>query len=101
MKISGKIFQDAVNRMKPTQKQQPIKNDGQTESVKADKVSINSEKAPEIKGYSPEDLRSEKPVKSRAENIARIKEAVNNNTYDVSSQKVAEKLVGIHLNELV
>ncbi|MGM0417818.1 MAG: flagellar biosynthesis anti-sigma factor FlgM [Thermodesulfobacteriota bacterium] len=102
MKITGNIFRETLNRIKPEQNK-PVKDD-QSEVKKQDKVSIRSSesvKTDEVRGYSPETMRTEQESESRADKIARLKEAVNKNTYNVSSEKVADKIAGSHINDII
>lgn len=106
MKISGNFFRDAINQVTSRQnKSVKEEQTDQSELLRKDKVSIGSsdnQKPDEIKAYSPENLRTEKvSAESRTEKIARIKEAVEQNTYKVSTEKVAEKLVGTHINDII
>ena len=101
MKISRQIFQDSVTQVKPKQTQPQVKNDEQqSELTKTDKVSLSSsaQKTAEASGYSPENFRTEKTAESRNDKIDRIKEAIDSNNYNVSSKKVADKVVGAHIN---
>lgn len=101
MKISNQTFQEPVAKLKKVQPK--VKKDDTSGVQKQDKVSISSEsnKTAELKGYSPEDFKTENKGESRADKIARIKEAVQSNTYNVSSEKVADKIVGAHINEII
>jgi anti-sigma28 factor (negative regulator of flagellin synthesis) len=103
MKISGQIFQEAVNRVKnPAQVNQQKPEETRSDAPIQDRVSISSENRPaEVQGYSPEELRTDKAAETRNEKVARIKEAVESNNYNVSMEKVAEKITGAHINEII
>lgn len=103
MKISGNFFRDTINQV--TARQNKTIKEDHNELVQKDKVSISSaenNKVEDVKAYSPENLRTERvSEETRTERIARIKEAVENNAYKVASEKVAEKMIGTHINDII
>ncbi|MGE4518498.1 MAG: flagellar biosynthesis anti-sigma factor FlgM [Desulfobacteraceae bacterium] len=104
MKITGSFFREAVNRLKPAQaKTEKSEN---TESRITDKVSIGNSPLKKTgfesaSVYSPENLKMDKDFESRADKIERLKNEISSGSYNISSEKVAEKLIGSHINDLI
>ncbi len=101
MKISGNFYKEILNPVKVPQN--PSAREEQVNEVKKDRVSISStdiKKSQEIKSYSPENMKNEK-MESRGEKIARLTREINNKTYNVSSDKIAEKLIGSHIDNFI
>jgi anti-sigma28 factor (negative regulator of flagellin synthesis) len=43
----------------------------------------------------------DKDFESRADKIQRLKNEINSGAYNIPSEKVAEKLIGSHINDLI
>ncbi|MDY0131512.1 MAG: flagellar biosynthesis anti-sigma factor FlgM [Desulforegulaceae bacterium] len=104
MKIAGSFLKEAINQLKPEKaKTEKLEK---TKSEITDKVSIgnSSERKSELESspiYSPENLKIDRGVESRASKIERLKNEINSGTYNISSGKVAEKILGAHINDLI
>lgn len=109
MKITPSYFKDTATRLRPVHEKTEKKEI--SEQKITDRVTIgNSAQSKSIlesaSGYSPESIKSETAKtdienESRADKIARIKNEINSGTYNISSQKVAEKMMGVHINDLI
>jgi anti-sigma28 factor (negative regulator of flagellin synthesis) len=104
MKITGSFFREAVNKLKP--QQQKTEKTENKESKITDKVSIgnsgiNKAGSERASVYSPENFKMDKDFESRADKIQRLKNEINSGAYNIPSEKVAEKLIGSHINDLI
>ncbi|MDY0362555.1 MAG: flagellar biosynthesis anti-sigma factor FlgM [Desulforegulaceae bacterium] len=109
MKITPSYFNDTVTRFKPVHEK--VEKKEISEQKITDRVTIGnsaqSKSALEpMSGYSPDTIRSETAKldmehESRADRLARIKNEINSGIYNISSEKVAEKMIGVHINDLI
>jgi len=104
MKITPSYFRETVNRLKPAHEK--TEKAGVSSPKMTDKVTIGNQ-APgkagfeSISGYSPDHLKMDSNSESRTDKIQRLKNEIAAGTYNIPSEKVAEKMIGIHINDLI
>ncbi|MCB9493830.1 MAG: flagellar biosynthesis anti-sigma factor FlgM [Desulfobacteraceae bacterium] len=104
MKITSSYFRDTVTRLKPAQEK--TEKTGISDQKITDRVTIGAQTpgktgVESMSGYSPENLKMEGSTESRTEKIQRLKNEISSGTYNISSEKVAEKMIGVHINDLI
>jgi len=108
MKITGTPYTNEALKVSSknvvAKVRQNVRDEQPSEMKQSDKVTLGQsrrDEAANVWGYSPDSLKTDIASAPRAEKIARIKEDIDQGRYEVSSDKVAEKLVGSHIDELV
>jgi len=109
MKITPSYFRDTVIKFKPGN-EKTEKKDTSVPNI-TDKVTIgnlNSGKSStaSIFGYSPESIKNEQiktemNFESKSDKLERLKNQIATGEYNISSEKVADKMIGTHINDLI